>query len=254
MKTSNKLLLTFFLALICSSFISILIARQNMAITKQHHLVGNKNIVKKKVVSTLHCDTLIFTDHFEYVLDSTSDAILIEAEENIIPAMTIENDGEFKVNFGDSRNVMAHTNARIFIGIKSKKSLTLIADSNTRISSSSGLQVENLSIEAGDNSTFDLDIQVNSLILDIDDHCRMDLVGKAGFTEMELNDNAKLSLDGLSIDSLWLRMTDHSTASLLKANHITGKLKDNSSLNIANPVISNNARTSNQAVIIIGKK
>jgi len=256
MKTSNKLLLTFALALICSSFISLLLARQNMVITKSESIVGNNNVVQKKIQETVEDNTLILKSWNEYYLDVTDEGITMKAEENIIPEFaTYSSGGETEVDFKPG-NTSWNVRPEITFGISNKDSLILRVMDNAELKDVGPLKLKYLKIESEDHTKISLEIDVDVLDLELGDNTLVKLKGKASDIILTIEGHAKLDGHELNCNTTDVNMRDNSSIQLHSAIDITGLMRDHSRFELSSSenLLNKNIRIVDHAQLVDNKE
>jgi len=251
MKTSNKLLLTFALALICSSFISMLIARQNMMITKTKLIEGNSVIAEEKIEASFEEHAISMDGWKEYYINESDQGVLIRAEENLISEFEVLTAGdELEVEFNQG-NVSWTIRPEIVFGVSDKDSLILRAEDAAKINGKGPLKLSYLKIESDDHTKIDLDIEVDVLVIDMRDNSSVELSGSAKDVMISIGDHANFDAAGMVCDITDINMRDNARVEILKTKEINGYMRDHTLIVVkeSNEIENKSIKTTDNARI-----
>ena len=226
MKTSNKLLLTGLLALIASSFISMLIAKNNMIITFSSPEESTQGeLIVHSISEELVSDTLILREHSNYIIDPNSTEYTVEIPSNYIDYFSFKNEG-----IADILKVESSIEHDLLVryGIKGKNNLTIIAKDHSSLSCESALKLNMLNINADDNSKLRINISADSLSFDLADYNEIHLEGDAKVLEIRAEDHVAFMAKNMNANNLYANLEDNARVYINKVDFISGVLENNS--------------------------
>jgi len=226
MKTSNKLLLTGLLALIASSFISMLVAKSNMTITTsspEDNAPGE--MITHNVSEVLLSDTLVLRDNTKYILDPTTTGFDVIVASNYKDYYTFEDTGVAEVRIN---NQEIESDVTVTFGVKGKSNLHIIANDQSSLKTESKLELKSLTLEADDNTQLNLDLKVDSLSLNLSDYTELYIEGSTQQLDIRGEDYVTLLGKKLTTDIFYASLEDNVTIYLDKAETISGTLENES--------------------------
>lgn len=252
MKTSNKLLLTGLLALIASSFISMLVAKSNMTITKsspEDNAPGE--MIMHKVSESLISDTLVLRDNTNYILDPNTSGFDVKIASNYLDYYTFQdnNQAEVRINNQEIENDLT-----VFFGIKGKTNLYIIANDQSFLKADSKIELNSLTIKADDNTKLNIDLIVDTLSLDLSDYTELYIEGSTKQLDIRAEDYVTLMGKNLITDILFARLEDNVTIYLEKAETISGTLENDSKVFTNKAWVSSYYRLYNNAGVYNSKE
>jgi hypothetical protein len=226
MKTSNKLLLTGLLALIASSFISMLVAKSNMTITESIPESSTPGeMIIHEVSENLLSDTLVLRDDSKYILDPNSTSFNVSLASNYKDFYTFQDNGTAEVRIN---NQEINNDITVHLGIKGKTRLHIIANDHSSLKSESEINLNSLTLEADDNTKVNLSLVVDSLSLNLSDYTELYIEGSTKQLDIRGEDHVTLLGKNLTTDMFFASLEDNATIYLDKAETISGTLENES--------------------------
>lgn len=228
MKTSNKLLLSLVLALIFSSLVGLLIAKQNMIITEQNNeqVVGNGILTTKQILDTKLTHKQQLESTFTYEIDDSFQGIKVQADENLISEIQVkEEDGIQYVGFGPGSRSW-RTNLKLIYGVQDLDSLSLDVQEFVAIDHDQALTLDYLRMDVKTSTKIDLDLDIETLELNCEGASNINFSGRAENILITTEEGAQVNASDLFCKNLEVYMSDHSNVQLASAENSTGLIKD----------------------------
>ena len=206
MKTSNKLLLVFFLALFFSATALMLYAKSHMVeggLGQDDYYYGEGPIIEKTFLDDLQLDNIEMGDNFHYSLDPTRTDVTIKGDSAFISQLTVVDQDQFRILTGGVKNNNRWPdNLYVIIGIKNLETLNLEINGNANVVASQALSYESIDFDMAGNSKCLMDLTADKINVISNGNSRLTLNGSGEAVEARSNGNSKLNFENFQLGSV----------------------------------------------------
>ncbi len=226
MKTSNKLIFILALAFLFSLTSMMIYAKSNLVTWDES--VSDSPSNTKEYLAEFSTNVLRLDGDYNFYLDNNSSGVKIDASEEILNYLRVSDD-ESLIFYTEGSSNIPFAKIDVYIGIKDKNELEIIAGNNARVRGKNQIQLESLQLNMDDNATINIDISAQQLNLKAEDNIRLNIDGFAKNTNLRSSNNASINAREFSADNLVVNINDNSSVNFDQAKLISGSVNDNSS-------------------------
>lgn len=232
MKTSNKLLLVFFLALFFSAASLMVFAKSHMYVKTGDELeelyYGEGPIIEKTVLDDLGVNDIEMGDNFRFILDPTRSDVVIKGDSAFISKLKIVNDGQFRILTGGlGRNNNWPENLSVTIGVKNTVNPRMELSGNARVFSNDSLSYEKVTFDMNGNSNVDLDLSADHIHVEINGNSRLELNGSLNSLRTNQSGNSSLLFENIMLREANINLSGNAKFYGDIADNVTGHASGN---------------------------
>jgi len=206
MKTSNKLLLVFFLAMFFSAASLMVYAKSHMVVGKEgmeeYHYGEDAIVIERTLLDNLTISNLEMGDNFKYIIDPTRTGVTVKGDSAFVSKLTVVHDNQFQILTGGvGHNFNWPDNLLVVVGVKNLDKLDLDINGNARVTANQPLEYDSIKMYMEGNSKFLADLTVNNLEVKSNGNSGLTLNGNTIDLKAYSNGNSKLNFENCEISS-----------------------------------------------------
>lgn len=235
MKTSNKLILSFFLFLFVSGLAAMVTVRKNITIQERESFQGNGVIVTKILADTISTNYINVGNNHIVKLDPNASNVVLEFEENIIDHFEISDyDDYFRMNESSKVDLTYSSRPTLTIGTKGKENLKLNVYNGGTLETLAPINLSSLLIRSGDNAEINMEVNAKVLNFYSVDNPKIMFKGVVDFVNVETEDECNVNMESLDIKVLSVQMRDDAFLSIGQCEVATGFIRDDTRIEFEN--------------------
>lgn len=221
MKTSNKLLLGFYLIGLFLTLVSMIYVKGHMVITQNKSLEGNGELITKVLTESYDSHILKLSAPYIYTLDPNSDQLTITTDANLIDQFRVSDEGKLRLYREGNISFNPSEKVKVKIGIANKDIIEIQASSLSIINSTELISQKKMRLDFKDSSNGNLTIHNDSLMVRMRDRSKLSLVGELEYLDLDIEDHADFLGNSIELLELKLKAEDHSTMKDLTASEVS---------------------------------
>jgi|GEM_PF-4871002 len=226
MKTSNKILLSGAIFVISLFLAFTLYSRKFIKKNDTQRYVKSGILENKVFLDSYESDTLYIRD-IDCKLDPNSTQISVEVDKTFLSFMKLKNyRGIYPYHEYPKGNTYFSVPSTYTIGVKGKTNLVIISKKRSHVYSEEKLNIENLRIEANNDSSVSIDNDGQSLIFIGKNNASADIEGSFKTAEISCEYRSRIDAMTISFESLELNLSENSFARVKHAQNISGEMED----------------------------
>ena len=231
MKTSNKIILAFFLFQIAGVVAAMVTIKKNLTIKTTETIVGNAVMKKVVLADTLISNRFKVGGNSVFKIDPNSTSVIVEFDENLLESFELEDTEEY-FDFRQKHDThLSYKGDPVFtVGVKGKQNLKFQVYHSGKLESLGPVTLSSLLIESGDSADINLEMNTKVITLFSDDEAKINVKGKTDVITLELEDDVNLNLNALEIGLLNVQMENHSDVQVDNCDVATGFMRDHSKI------------------------
>ncbi len=226
MKTSNKLLLSGALFVVLLFLVCNLYARKFIVKKDTNYLIGKGVKGQTILLENYDTDTLYLRHYNEYKLDPNSTSVMVEGDKEVLPAFGVKMYRGLYPYFNHDYISDHELPITYTIGVKGKSNLVIIAKDKASVWSSEKLNIENLTINANNNSSFIIDNDGENLIVVSKNGSTLDFDGSYKTGKFEVEYTGFIDAMKIEFENLDITLSERSSLRVKNAKYIVGELED----------------------------
>ena len=234
MKTSNKLLLVFFLASFFSALSLMLYAKAHVIVNPdgvKDFYYGDGVVVEKTMLDDLTVNNIEMGDNFSYSLDPTRTDVVITGDSAFVSKLKVVTDGQFRILTGGvGRNFDWPDNLHVMVGIKNIDNPKFELSGNARISATEALTYESIEMNLAGNSRSVLDLTADFVDVHTNGNSRVVINGNAKNLKANQNGNSRLNFENCPLGSAELMLNGNAKFYGNNADKVTGHASGNAKI------------------------
>lgn len=206
MKTSNKLLLVFFLALFFSAASLMVYAKSHMVegpVDMDGYYYGDGVVIEKTMLDDLTVANIEMGDNFTYLVDPTRTDVTIKGDSTFISQLTVVQEDQFRILTGGVKgNQKWPNNVYVVIGVKNLETLNLDINGNADVSASQALTYDFVQLDVRGNGRCTIDLTTNKIDIKSNGNSRLTLNGSSDDLIANSNGNSRLNFENFQLGSV----------------------------------------------------
>jgi len=231
MKTSNKLILAFFLFQFVTGVAAMVTIRKNITIKEKESYVGNGIVATKVLADSISTNYINVGNNHIVKLDPNASNVVLEFEENIMEHFEISDyDDYFRLNEKSGMDLTYNSRPTLIIGIQGKENLKFNVYHGGTLETVSPITLSSLLIKTGDHAEIDMDVNAKVLSFYSDDEAKVTFKGKIDVVNLETEEDAHVNMDAVDIDVLSVEMRHDAFLSVGNCDVATGFIRDDSKI------------------------
>ena len=204
MKTSNKLLLVFFLAMFFSAASLMVYAKSQMGLVDGNngdYFYGDGPVVEKLILDDMQLSNIEMGDNFKFTIDPNSTSVSIKGDSAFISKLSYVTEDKFRILTGKlGYSYEFPDNVYVTVGVKNLEKLDLDINGNARVMNSEPLSYENVGMEVNGNGRVTLDLTAEKLDARINGNGKFTLNGTSKTVDASVSGNGRMYFENCELN------------------------------------------------------
>lgn len=260
MKTSNKLLLVFFLALFFSAASLMVYAKSHMSTVDEVMTTENMDelnfgegpVIEKLIADDLQASYIEMGDSFLFTIDPNSSKVTIKGDSAFISKLTYKSEDEFRIFTGGlGRKFNWPGNVHVTIGVKNVNDLNLDINGNAVVLGAAPLTYEKARLQLNGNASCELSLDVQNLDIEANGNGNFTLAGNTNNLDANVSGNGKLFFEKCALNSAKMNLSGNGKFFGNTVQDVTGHASGNAKIRLNEVLGTENISTSGNGRLTI---
>lgn len=260
MKTSNKLLLVFFLAIFFSALTLMVYAKSHMVMVDEvmnaegmdELNFGEGPVIEKLIADDLQANYIEMGDSFLFTIDPNSSKVTIKGDSAFISKLTYKSGDEFRIYTGGlGRKFKWPGNVHVTIGVKNVNEFNLDINGNAVVSGASPLAYEEASLRLNGNASCEVELDIQNLDVEANGNSSFTLTGSSTNLDANISGNGKLFFEKCALNTAKLNLSGNGKFFGNAVEDIMGHASGNAKIRLKEVLGTENISTSGNGRLTI---